>query len=87
MSIFRSVEQSVVDHGVPIEQRSIDLRFASAVAELGLLLRDSQHKNQADYGALIRRAKGARGEDRHGYRAGFLQLAKDAQVLAAGLVP
>ena len=83
----RLVEQSVVDHGVPIEQSSTDLRFASAVAELGLLLRDSQYKNQADYGALIRRAKGARGEDRHGYRAGFLQLAKDAQVLAAGLVP
>jgi Ca-activated chloride channel family protein len=58
-----------------------NLGFASAVAEFGMLLRDSPYKGQAAYDALQRRAKQFRGEDAEGYRAEFIRLAD----LAAGL--
>ena len=60
---------------------SEDFRFASAVAECALLLRDSAFKGDASYDALIRRAKDAKGKDDEGYRAEFIRLAERAQLL------
>ena len=77
------IGRTVLDHSRPIEQASTDLRFASAVAELGLLLRDSPYQGQASYAGLIRRGRASRGSDPQGYRAGFVQLAEDVRVLAA----
>jgi Ca-activated chloride channel family protein len=58
-----------------------NLGFASAVAEFGMLLRDSPHKAKASFDAAIARARQFRGEDLEGYRAEFIRLAD----LAAGL--
>jgi Ca-activated chloride channel family protein len=55
--------------------------FASAVAEVGLLLRRSPHAARASYEAAIARARRFRGEDADGYRAEFIKLAE----LAASL--
>ena len=62
---------------------SEDFRFASAVAECALLLRDSAFKGDASYDALIRRAKAAKGKDEEGYRAEFIRLAERAQLLSS----
>ena len=72
----------VADHPVQLDQASADFRFASAVAELGMLLRNSAFKQQSDYDSLILRAKSARGADDEGYRAEFIALAKSAKLLA-----
>lgn len=76
--------QQVVVAGRPLElaKASIDFRFASAVAELGMLLRDSDYKQQANYDQLIARAKGAKGADDEGYRAEFIRLAESVKLLA-----
>lgn len=53
---------------------STDLLFTAAVAEFGMLLRDSEYKGASsldDVRSLARRGLGA---DPHGYRAGFLEL-------------
>lgn len=55
--------------------------FASAVAEFGMMLRDSEYKAQASYGALIKRAKQAKGKDADGYRSDFIKLAEIASLL------
>ncbi|MFW6303730.1 MAG: vWA domain-containing protein [Candidatus Sumerlaeota bacterium] len=60
---------------------SENFEFASAVAEFGLLLRDSQHKGRASMESLIARAKSAKGEDENGYRAQFIDLATKAEAL------
>lgn len=65
----------------PIENCSENLRFASAVAEFGLVLRDSEYKGKATYADVIQRAKGAFGKDEEGYRSEFVQLVKAAQSL------
>lgn len=61
-----------------------DFRFAAAVAELGLVLRNSEFKGKADFDQLIKIAKGARGNDADGYRAEFVRLAESARSLAGG---
>ena len=65
------------------EATSPDFRFASAVAEFGLLLRDSEFKGNASYQSVLERAKQARGVDDHGYRAEFIRLVETAEILSA----
>jgi Ca-activated chloride channel family protein len=69
---------------VPAEagEGSSDLRFASAVAELGLLLRGSEHRGQASYESVLARARETVGDDRAGYRREFLALAETAARLS-----
>ena len=50
---------------------SADMAFASAVAEFGLLLLDSEYKADSNLNAVLERAMLSRGEDPFGYRAEF----------------
>ncbi len=61
---------------------SANLRFASAVAEFGMLLRSSEHKGSAGFGDVLSLAEGARGQDREGYRAEFRELVRAAEGLS-----
>lgn len=63
------------------ENMSENFRFASAVAEFGLLIRDSEYKGDASFDSLIERAQKGKGEDLKGYRAEFIQLAEKGQLL------
>jgi len=63
------------------ESPSADLRFASAVAAFGMLLRDSEHKGSATFESVRELVAGARGEDREGYRAELLGLVAAAESL------
>ena len=64
-----------------ISQAPEDFRMAVAVAEFGLLLRNSEHKGLANFTSVLSLAKGAKGDDEEGYRAEFIQLVKQASVL------
>ena len=64
-----------------VEPLGANLGFASAVAELGLLLRDSPNAPDASFDRLIARARQFRGADPNGDRAEFVKLAE----VAAGL--
>jgi Ca-activated chloride channel family protein len=56
-----------------------DARFAAAVAEIGMLLRDSPHKGGASWDEVLELASASAGDDP--YRREFLQLVKQAQSL------
>lgn len=78
-----ALKQLVIPNkAIDLDKTSADFRFASAVAEFGMLLRNSEYKQQADYNKLITRAKNAKGQDDEGYRAEFIRLAEDARQLA-----
>lgn len=64
-----------------VKPMSEDFSFASAVAELGMLLRNSSFKQRASFDALIRRAKLSKGKDDEGYRAEFIKIAENAKAL------
>ncbi len=61
---------------------SPDLRFASAVAEWGLLLRQSEHRGTASYARARQRAAEAVGADEKGHRREFLRLVESAEKLS-----
>jgi Ca-activated chloride channel family protein len=74
-------ERSFTDNGAKFENAAPDLKFAAAVAEFGMLLRDSQYKGKGSFGAVIEWAQEGKGTDRAGYRTGFIELAHKAQSL------
>lgn len=53
-----------------------DFRFAAAVAEFGMVMRDSEYEGSATISDVIALAAGALGEDHGGYRFEFVQLVK-----------
>ena len=77
-------EQSAVLTGEGTKAGSDDFRFASAVAEFGLLLRDSPYKGDASFDRVLARASGAMGFDPNGHRAEFVELVRKAKGAPAG---
>ena len=55
-------------------QTDDDYRFAAAVAEWGMLLRNSKYKAKSSYKQVIDIAKNANGKDEEGYRKEFIRL-------------
>jgi Ca-activated chloride channel family protein len=72
----------VLDRPVEFKNTSIDFRFATAVAEFGMLLRDSEFKQGAKFEEAIEMARAAKGDDHEGYRAEFVKLAESAKLLS-----
>jgi Ca-activated chloride channel family protein len=62
---------------------SLDFTFASAIAEFGMVLRDSPNKGRSTIDDVIARARRTLGEDEYGYRAEFVNLAALAKELLA----
>ncbi len=62
-----------------------NFRFAAAVAQFGMLLRNSEFKQQSSYDNTWKLAKGALGEDQEGYRSEFIKMIKNAQDIEKGM--
>jgi Ca-activated chloride channel homolog len=77
------IERSFVDSGAQFASAVPDLKFAAAVAEFGMILRDSEFKGNGTFGAVAEWAQEGKGADKNGYRAGFLALVRKAQELKA----
>ena len=77
----RLLEFSVTDNGRRFNNASTDFKFAAAVAEFGMLLRDSEFKGSSSYGAVLELAGEAKGADAEGYRSEFLNLVRKARGL------
>ncbi|HEX8287129.1 MAG TPA: VWA domain-containing protein [Pyrinomonadaceae bacterium] len=71
----------VLDNNKMIDSASENLRFASAVAEFGLLLRNSRYKSAASFSNVNSLAQDSLGEDFKDYRSEFLTLVEKAQSL------
>jgi len=56
-----------------------NLRFAAAVAEYGMLLRNSEYRAQSNWESVLTLARQNLGSDPGGYRAEFLRLAEVAR--------
>ena len=72
-------EFPLAKRGGTFENASTDLRFASAVAAFGMLLRQSNHSGTATFAEVAKVASHALGPDVGGYRAEFLDLVRKAE--------
>jgi Ca-activated chloride channel family protein len=61
-----------------------DFRFASAVVEFGMLLRDSPYKAASSWKTVMDRARASKGADAEGYRAEFVKLVEMAELKSPG---
>jgi len=61
---------------IAFNKASEKLRFSSAVAAFGMLLRGSEYRGDASLDRVIEIAQNARGDDEEGYRAEFTRLVK-----------
>jgi Ca-activated chloride channel family protein len=77
---------TVSDNHADVTAASNNLRFASAVAEFGMLLRDSKFKGDATYDEARTLAQKSLGRDFEGYRHDFLTMIGDAQNLSSETV-
>jgi Ca-activated chloride channel family protein len=78
---FRSklLQQPIlVNGGVPPALQQ-DVDFSTAVAGFAQLLRGGQYTGSLNFEDVIEQAQDGLGEDRHGYRAEFVQLVRKAQ--------
>ncbi|TSD63761.1 DUF3520 domain-containing protein [Inquilinus sp. KBS0705] len=72
----------VMDTPKDFNSTSADFKFASAVAEVGMLLRDSKFKQKASFAHAIATARAGKGDDTEGYRSEFIRLAESAKLLS-----
>jgi Ca-activated chloride channel family protein len=88
--VSQQVDRAVADArnaDAPDAEGSEDLRFASAVAAFGMLLRDSPYKGAATWTMVRGAAERGKGSDPHGYRAEFLRMVAAAERLSSGQKP
>ncbi len=68
----------VLDNAKPVESASENLKFAAAVAQFGLVLRDSRYKGNSNFGSVIQLANNALGVDARERRTEFLDMVNRA---------
>jgi len=83
--VSKLIEHPVLNNHLAIADASSNFRFAAAVAEFGMLLRNSEFKQSASYNKTWQLAKDALGKDEEGYRREFLKLLKNAQSIAKNI--
>jgi Ca-activated chloride channel family protein len=80
--VSKLIEHPVFDTKLAIAATSDNFRFAAAVAEFGMLLRQSEYKSNSSFGNVITLATNAKGRDAEGYRSEFIELVSNAQSIA-----
>ncbi len=70
------MKQVVSFQNTPVNEKNLseDFYFAAAVAEFGMILRDSQFKGNASVDSVLDLAEKGLGEDKNGYRLEFMLL-------------
>jgi Ca-activated chloride channel family protein len=79
------LEKAVKGYVTDIEDASENLKFAAAVSEFGMILRDSEFKGNATLEGAALLAREGRGADDEGYRSEMIRLIKtvrDMKVIA-----
>lgn len=67
---------------IDVSTASENFLFAAAVAEWGLLLRNSEYKKNASYESVFLNAAEGKGKDENGYREEFITLVKLSEAYA-----
>jgi Ca-activated chloride channel family protein len=75
------LEQVVKNTPLDASETSDNFRFSAAVAEFGMLLRDSEFKGTTSFESAIDLALGSKGTDEEGYRGEMIRLMKSAELL------
>lgn len=78
------LQRALLDDGKPFANAPADFKWTAAVAEFGMLLRESEFKGNGTLGAVEEWAQEGKGGDVNGYRAGFIELVRRTEELKKG---
>jgi Ca-activated chloride channel homolog len=84
--VSKLLTETAVDDGKSAYDASPDMQFAAAVAELGMLLRNSPHKGTASFADVAHLARLFQGADADGVRAEFLRIVDSAKAMKGDAV-
>lgn len=82
-SLSKLLSVGLMDNGGQLNNASENFKFASAVAEFGMMLRTSKYKADASYEDVLRLARASTGADIQGYRTDFIQMVETARTLSS----
>ena len=80
-TVSKLIVNTLADKSVSLDNSSENFRFSAAVAEFGMLLRDSKFKASSSFAQVIEMANNSKGKDEEGYRAEFVKLVKTSELL------
>ena len=78
------ISSKITDSQKSWYQASDDFRFASAVAQFGMLLRESENRGTAGWTTALDMAKSSRGADLEGYRGELITMVEAAAAIQKG---
>ncbi|HEY2349895.1 MAG TPA: von Willebrand factor type A domain-containing protein, partial [Puia sp.] len=81
------IEHALVGQPQSEIEMPVNFRFVSAVAQFGMLLRNSEFKQHSSFDKTYILAKNSLGKDSEGYRTEFLQLIRDAGRITKNEIP
>jgi len=73
-STSQLIEKPVINNNITLQKTSDNFRWSAAVAEFGMLLRQSEFKGDATYQHCKQLAESAKGKDENGYRREFIEM-------------
>jgi Ca-activated chloride channel family protein len=73
------ISKGLMEENIDYNKTSDNFRFSAAVAQFGMLLRNSEFKGNATYTDVVTLAEGAKGADKEGYRTEFINMVKSCQ--------
>ncbi|OEK05117.1 YfbK domain-containing protein [Roseivirga misakiensis] len=76
------LERVIKNESSRLSRTSDNFKWSAAVASFGMLLRNSDYKNDINYQEVIDLAKASKGKDHNGYRAEFIRLLEMAELMA-----
>jgi Ca-activated chloride channel family protein len=77
------ITATIMDEGKDYKETSDNFRWSAAVAEFGMLLRESRFAQESSIENVLQLASGAKGEDEEGYRREFIRLVRSSRFLAS----
>ena len=81
------IEHALIYHPQDVHETSLNFRFVSAVAQFGMLLRNSAFRQQSTFDRAYAMAKNSLGKDSEGYRTELLGLIRDAGRITKNVKP
>ncbi len=72
----------VENKALPFSDANENFRFSTSVAMFGMILRESEFKQNSSYEQVLQIAKNSKGDDNENYRSEFVQLVKTAKSIS-----
>jgi len=81
----KMIENKIKAGAEDISKLSEDIRFSIAVAEFGMILRESDFRADASLQNVVELAENSKGKDKEGYRSEFVRLVKSVKEIYGDL--